>query len=259
MLVPALICACAVLFFGVFDYQLGTLYGFRPIVVAPVVGFLLGDIQTGLALGASLELLFLGSVSIGAYIPPDATSAGVLCTAYAILLGVDAETAVALAMPIGAIMIALSNLFSPVTNGLAGLAPKFAAAGDDRKIVGLHWLIGVVYLPIKFAVIFGAVYFGSNAVEWVLNAVPSFIIDGFSIAANILPVMGFAMLGRMIFTKRLIPFFFLGFLLTSYASIPVLGVALIAVILGILKTGVLEDTNLALASEDMRGDDDDDF
>ena len=43
--------------FGKFDYQLGTLYAFRPIVLCPLVGLVLGDLQSGLAIGASLELL----------------------------------------------------------------------------------------------------------------------------------------------------------------------------------------------------------
>ena len=47
--------------FGGLDYQLGTLYAFRPIVLCPLVGLVLGDLQTGLAVGASLELLFMGS------------------------------------------------------------------------------------------------------------------------------------------------------------------------------------------------------
>ena len=51
------------------------------------------------------------------------------------------------------------------------------------------------------------------------------------VAAGILPAMGFAMLMRMIINKKLIPFFFLGFVLASYANIPVLGVAIIAVII----------------------------
>ena len=55
--------------FGCLDYQLGTLYAFRPIVLCPLVGLVLGDLQTGLAVGASLELLFMGSISIGAYVP----------------------------------------------------------------------------------------------------------------------------------------------------------------------------------------------
>ena len=61
--------------FGCLDYQLGTLYAFRPIVLCPLVGLVLGDLQTGLAVGASLELLFMGSVSIGAYVPPTKPSA----------------------------------------------------------------------------------------------------------------------------------------------------------------------------------------
>ena len=53
--------------FGKLDYQLGTLYAFRPIVLCPLVGLVLGDLQSGLAIGASLELLFMGSISIGAF------------------------------------------------------------------------------------------------------------------------------------------------------------------------------------------------
>ena len=64
--------------FGCLDYQLGTLYAFRPIVLCPLVGLVLGDLQTGLAVGASLELLFMGSISIGAYVPPNETVGGVL-------------------------------------------------------------------------------------------------------------------------------------------------------------------------------------
>jgi fructoselysine and glucoselysine-specific PTS system IIC component len=60
----------------------------------------------------------------------------------------------------------------------------------------------------------------------------------------------------MIFTKSLMPFFFLGFLLTAYANIPVLGVALIAVIIGIEKVGIFDQRKPVLAAE---GDDDDDF
>ncbi len=256
MVGPALICAICYCVFAFFDYQLGTLYAFRPIVVAPVVGLLLGDPVTGLAMGASLELLFLGSVSIGAYVPPDETSAAVVCTAYAILLNVEPEVAVSLAMPIGTIVLGIANLLQPIQNGLCGLAPKYAAEGNDKAIVRLHWLIGFALIPFDFALIFCAVYFGSDAVSWLVDAVPSFVLDGFAVAANMLPVMGFAMLGRMIFTKKLMPFFFLGFLLTSYANIPVLGVALIAIIVAIEKVGVFDDKQPELALE---GDDDDDF
>lgn len=64
MLVQSLICAAFYVFVKFFDCQLGTLYAFRPIVVCPLLGLILGDLQTGLALGASIEALFMGSVSM---------------------------------------------------------------------------------------------------------------------------------------------------------------------------------------------------
>ena len=43
----------------------------RPIVVSPVIGALLGDLQTGVMVGATLELVFMGAIQIGAAVPPD--------------------------------------------------------------------------------------------------------------------------------------------------------------------------------------------
>ena len=56
---------------GSLDYAFGTLYTFRPIVLGPLVGLALGDVKTGVEIGASLELLFMGAISVGAYIPPE--------------------------------------------------------------------------------------------------------------------------------------------------------------------------------------------
>ncbi|MDY4041498.1 MAG: PTS sugar transporter subunit IIC [Collinsella sp.] len=257
MLIKAIICAALYVFFKQIDYQLGTLYAFRPIVVCPVVGAVLGDLPTGLALGASIEALFMGSVSIGAYIPPDATSAGLLCTAYVVLLGLDTEVAVGLAMPIGTLVLGIGNLFQIVTNWLISFIPKFAAKGEDRKLRALHWVIGLYLAPVYFAVIFCSVYFGSSAVEWIVNVVPEFVLNGFAAAANILPVMGFAMLLRLIYRKELLPYLFLGFLLTSYMKVPVLGVALLAIIISVLTLGILEKDQSPATQ--LEGIDDDDF
>ncbi len=69
--------------------------------------------------------------------------------------------------------------------------------------------------------------------------------------------MGFAMLGRLVITKKLVPFYFLGFLLCSYMGVPVLGVAILAIIIGIEKFDLINmNTGAQMALE---GDDDDDF
>ncbi len=53
------------------EYALGTSLISRPIVTGLLTGLVLGDVQTGVIMGATLELAFIGSFSVGASIPPD--------------------------------------------------------------------------------------------------------------------------------------------------------------------------------------------
>ena len=52
------------------EYALGTSLISRPIVTGLLTGLVLGDVQTGVIMGATLELAFIGSFSVGASIPP---------------------------------------------------------------------------------------------------------------------------------------------------------------------------------------------
>lgn len=245
--------------FGKFDYQLGTLYAFRPLVLCPLVGLALGDLQTGLAIGASLELLFMGSISIGAYVPPDEVIGGVLACAFAIQLGKSTEAAIALAMPIATIALALGNVLNAVLPVLVDRADVYASKGNLKGVYAMHYAIGFASVILSFLLCACGFYLGADAIQGLLDFIPDFVLDGFGVAANILPAMGFAMLGRLVLTKQLVPFYFLGFLLCSYANVPVLGVALIAIIIGIDKFDLLglggAQPQLAVEGDD----DDDDF
>ena len=59
----------------------------RPIVVAPLTGWLLGDALIGLQIGALVELLWMGRLPVGAAIPPDDTQVAVGSTVLAITMG----------------------------------------------------------------------------------------------------------------------------------------------------------------------------
>ena len=102
-------------------------------------------------------------------------------------------------------------------------------------------------------------YLGAEQVQNLLGAIPQFVFDGMGVAAGILPAMGFAMLLRMIVNKRLIPFFVIGFVLTAYFSLPVLGVAILAVVIAIEKIGVLDGPAVEPAAATKGVSDDDDF
>src|ERR1700753_2013515 len=93
------------------DY-LGTTLLSRPLVLGPLVGLVLGDLHQGIVIGASLELIFMGNIKVGAAIPPDVVTGGVLGTAFAILSGKGPAIALALAIPISILAeMLLSALF----------------------------------------------------------------------------------------------------------------------------------------------------
>ena len=73
MLVKTLLIAL-VSFIGFLECGVGNSMIQRPIVMGPLVGLVLGDVNAGLAVGATLELAFMGNVTIGAALPPEITA-----------------------------------------------------------------------------------------------------------------------------------------------------------------------------------------
>ena len=70
----------------------------RPLIVSTLVGLALGDLEKGLIVGASLELMSLGLVNIGAAAPPDMNMASIIATSFAILSNANAEAALTIAI-----------------------------------------------------------------------------------------------------------------------------------------------------------------
>ncbi|MBE0577452.1 MAG: PTS sugar transporter subunit IIC [Desulfuromonadales bacterium] len=59
----------------------------RPLVAAPLTGWVLGNPMVGMEVGMLLELLWLGRLPVGAAIPPDDTQVAVGATVLAVSMG----------------------------------------------------------------------------------------------------------------------------------------------------------------------------
>lgn len=241
---------------GVFGDQMGSLYINRPIILAPLVGIVLGNVDQGLLIGASLELFFMGAVSIGAYIPPDTIVGGVLATAFAIAMGKGMETAVTLAMPIALVSQAIGNFCNVFNSIILRFTDRFAQEGKYSGIVTTHWVIGMITIVRRFLLVFFAFYLGSDAVGDLIHAIPEFVTNGMGAAAGLLPALGFAMLMRMTVNKQNVPYYFLGFLLAAYMHVPVLGVAILGVILVVVKFDFMNLKHTHVATTEVIDDDD---
>ena len=116
---------------GYSDYFTGKSLLTRPLVLGPLVGLVMGDLKAGCVIGATLELAMMGAVGIGAALPPEVVSGGILGTAFAIAGHKDAGMAVALGLPIAMLVMLLRNvLFILVVPLFMNRADRYAAKGD---------------------------------------------------------------------------------------------------------------------------------
>lgn len=241
------------------EYLFGTSCLSRPLVMGALTGIVMGDIPTGVALGATLELAFMGAFSIGASIPPEMISGTVLGTAFAISTGSGAETALTLAIPIASLVLVFKNL------GMVFILPAFvhkaddyAQKGDLKGVSRMHYLGGFFGVDLIISVVVAiSFYVGSPAVQAVLAVIPEWVQNGLQIAMGLLPAIGFGLLMQMIMNKEVAPFFMLGYVLSVYLSIPVTGIAIFGCIIAIVLTQLKGKPQMAYAGSEV--DEDDDF
>lgn len=231
LLIQALLVGLVAFFCYMHCYMGSTMWN-RPIIASALTGLVLGDLKTGIMVGATLELVFLGAVPIGASNPPDMTSGSIIGTAFVVLSHESIAASVALAVPIATLVLLFDNLQMMFVLSWAGhVADKYAAAGDYKKVEMVARIAGIGNKLVLALVVGISFYLGIPVIKDVLAVIPDFIIKGMDVAAGIIPAIGFAMLARMIVSKELSPFLLAGFLLASYMSVSVLGVALFGVVI----------------------------
>lgn len=237
--------------FGYCEYFLGTQMIQRPIVMGALVGLALGDLRQGLIIGASIELVFMGVAAIGAAIPPEVTAGGILGTAFAIKSGSGPEVALALALPIATVgLLAKNCIYLLVRPMLAHKADKYADEGNLRGVEMMHLLSTLIFVVTMSTIVTLSFNLGSGVVKSFLEMVPKVITDGLSIATGLLPAVGFALLAKMIMTKKVIPFFFLGFAIAAYLKVPVMGIAILGAITAIVIVGNENKLSKEVAEDD---------
>lgn len=221
------------------EYALGTSLISRPIVTGLLTGLVLGDMETGIVMGATLELAFIGSFSVGASLPPDVVTGGILGVAFAINSGAGAETALLLGLPIATLALIVKNIYNGMFIPLlCHKADAYAEVGDTRGIERMH-LISGIGLSLMLGIIVTVSYLaGVNMVKGFLDAIPEFIKHGLSVATGIIPALGFAMLARLLINKKVAPYFFLGFVLMAYLKIPVTGIAILGAIVAVVMVNM---------------------
>ena len=201
----------------------------RPLVCGLITGIILGDPLTGAMTGASINLVYLGFISAGGSMPADMALAGILGTAFAITGGLDAKTALSVAVPIG--LLGTIVWYGRMTFGsiFVHVADNYIENGEYNKI----WRANVLFPQLLTAVITIipcglAAYFGASYISGFIEALSGTALTIFTVIGGMMPALGVAITLQYIFKGEARVFLFLGFILATYSSLDLLPLGVIA-------------------------------
>lgn len=205
---------------------------FRPIFVGPVVGLIMGDVPTGMAVGVAVELMFLAVIFVGTAVPPNPTISTAIATALAVLGGGGTELAIATALPVSLI----GQIGETVQNSVINVfwmrrAEKATERLSTRGLIANNTIFPMATNFILYGLpTFFAVYLGAGAVKGVIEAIPDQVVTGLAVGGGMIGAVGFALLLNSIKVRQLWPFLFLGFLFSSYLKVNMIGIAVLALV-----------------------------
>lgn len=201
----------------------------RPLVSGLVIGLILGDVQKAVILAAAVQALYIGLVTPGGSISPDMNLATWIAVPLGFISGADAGITVAMAAPIGI----LANILSQPCHTC-----MLFVIQHQKKLVDQGKLHQATLVPIyghfikflfRFVPIFVCCYFGQDLLMNIMTHSPQWLISILTIFGKPMPLVGFAILLKMMVKEKLeFVYFILGFALIGVFKVDIITVVVVA-------------------------------
>lgn len=218
--------------------QLLGIYTNRALIMSFFVGVILGDIPTALAMGALAELAYMGfGVGAGGTVPPNPVGPGIVGTIMAITMkdqGVTPESALALSFPFAVLFQLVTTALYTVFAGTTKNAKKLVSEGKFQKY---NWLANSTFIGFFISgFIIGILAAVSRpGLQAFVEALPDWLITGFSVAGGLIPAIGFAMIMSVMLEKDLTPYVLLGYVCAAYLELPTMAIALVGAVFALIS------------------------
>lgn len=261
-LVQALIIALiGYLGFVTTPWILGTLGGWyvlsRPLVAGMVVGLILGDVKTGIIIGAAIQIVFIALVTPGSAIPANINAASYIGIPLGLVMvkgGGTVAAAVALATAVGAVGTILANAIYAINLFWNHQAAKAIETADYKKL-DLYNYGGsqLTSFLILFIPTFLSLYYGQTMASAFITMFPpdSYVMRIFSVLGALLPAAGIGILLTFVVSKKLqLVFFLVGFTLVAAVGMNMIGLAIVAVFVVYLYYTLLSKHKVGTKADD---------
>jgi mannose/fructose/N-acetylgalactosamine-specific phosphotransferase system component IIC len=213
------------------------------VIPAVLTGWVLGDIRTGLYVGGTVQLMFIGVFIVGASIPPNPYLAAILSTALVILTKASPGEAIALVIPISVATQLLTDAFMALNTFFVHWGDRMAARGDTMGIDLLAILDGTGWMFLNVIPAFLGIGAGVTLAAKLLTIVPQWLATGLEYTSGVLPALGFGMLLLIIASTEFWPFFFLGFLAAEYLKINAVSGAVLGIAIALIYVRLKPEFN----------------
>lgn len=212
--------------------------------VSMLTGLILGDITTGVIVGGTIQPLYLALTAVGGALPVDKVAAGVVTTSMVITQGISLEEGLVISSAAALICAQLHTVKRVAMLWTVHHADKCAEQGD---ISGLQ-RTSLIYGPLIRAVIFLIpmtliLKYGTVSLGILLNGLPAWAENMFTVAGGMMPALGFAMTIMVIGKGNLIPFFIAGFFFAQYSGLSSIPGCLLGIFLAWLYMTFTKDAN----------------
>lgn len=203
----------------------------RCLVMSLGVGMILGDVETGLLMGAAGELAFLGfGVSSGGSVPPNPVGPGIIGAIIAITMrqqGMDIETALACSFPFA---ILIQFMITGIYTLATGLLPHAQQAAKEGRYGRFRLLSNSTFLMFVLAGFLVGFFasFQADTLGGAISLIPDWMTRGLGTAGKMLPAVGFAVILSVMVTPEIGPFVLAGYVMAAFFHLPVIGIALAA-------------------------------
>ena len=145
--------------------------------------------------------------------------------------GQGPEVGMTIGLPVGMLGVQMDVLYKICNSFIAQKSQKYANEKQFGKMYAILYLCPVmvaVFMAFPTAVALTA---GAPLVQAILDVLPSWVTGGLSVAGKLLPGLGIAMLLHYMPAKKYFNYILIGFVLSAYMGVPILGIAFLGVAL----------------------------
>lgn len=208
----------------------------RPLVSGMVIGIIMGDVQTGILMGAAIQMLYIGLVTPGGAMPADVNFASWIGIPLAMAASAGQEFALALAVPLSTLGVFAVYGLCAINLFFVHKQDAYIEAGELDKAARIPVVGQITNFVLRFFPILIINYFGAGLVTTLVEMMPVWLTDILQIFANMLPLVGFMLLMRTLVKKDLdLIYFVLGFILVSVLGLGMIPIVIMALVIAYLK------------------------